>query len=81
MNDSTHDTASGACASRRDDRTVFQIVRQRDAIGFQDQHAPVAAIVGRNVALRRHDLVEARNVAEFGRERLVADVAPAFGKN
>jgi hypothetical protein len=65
------DTTSGASSSSA--ATV---------IGLHDEHAPVAPVIGRNIRLRRHDVVEARHVIEHvgDDERLAADVGPAIGE-
>jgi hypothetical protein len=58
-------------------RTSSHVLRQLDAVGLQDEQAPVATIVVGDGRLFFHDLVKARDLAEtfgerqgFGTQRL-----------
>src|ERR1017187_5276467 len=67
---------------RGDRRAALQVVLHRHAIGLHDEHAPVAPVIGRNIRLRRHDVVEARHLVEHAgdAQRLAADIGPALGE-
>lgn len=67
---------------RGDRRAALQVLLHRHAIGLHDEHAPVAPVIGRNIRLRRHDVVEARHFVEHSGDvqRFAADIDPAVGE-
>ena len=76
-NETVADLTSGHSSRRRFKRRhPGAILRYLDAVGLEDQHPPVLAVIGGDIGLLRHDVVEAGHRFELGRDRLVPDLSP-----